>query len=103
MFFWLQGKWGLKSLTRDRTCTPCIGRQRLNHWIPREVPQVTVFYPGKNTGVSCHSLSQGMFLAQGSIPGLLHCRRNLYSLGHQGDCEVWMWLISLVWSEQACS
>ena len=24
--------------TRDQTCTPCIGRQSLNHWITREVP-----------------------------------------------------------------
>ena len=27
--------------------------------------------PGKNTGVSCHALLQGIFLAQGSNPGLL--------------------------------
>ena len=26
LFFWLQGKWGLNSLTRDRTHTPCAGR-----------------------------------------------------------------------------
>ena len=25
------------SPTRDRTCTPCIGRQSLNHWTTREV------------------------------------------------------------------
>ena len=25
--------------TRDRTCTPCVGRQVLNHWTSREVPQ----------------------------------------------------------------
>ena len=28
--------------------------------------------PGKNTGVSCQSLLQGIFLAQGSNAGLLH-------------------------------
>ena len=28
-------------------------------------------FPGKNTGVSCHALLQGIFLAQGSNPGLL--------------------------------
>ena len=38
-FFWLQAMWDLSSPTRDRTCTPCIGRQRLNHWTAREVPQ----------------------------------------------------------------
>ena len=31
--------------------------------------------PGKNTGVGCHALLQGMFPTQGPNPGLLHCRR----------------------------
>ena len=39
---------------------------------------------GKNTGVSCHSLFQGIFLTQGSNPGLLHYRQILYLLRHQG-------------------
>ena len=30
-----------------------------------------------------HSLLQGIFLTQGSNPGLLHCRRILYCLSHQ--------------------
>ena len=30
--------------------------------------------PGKNTGVGCHSLLQGIFPTQGSNPGLPHCR-----------------------------
>ena len=34
--------------------------------------------PGKNTGVHCHSLLQGIFLTQGSNPGLPHCRQILY-------------------------
>ena len=37
--------------------------------------------PGKNTGVGCHALLQGIFPIQGSIPGLLcfpHCRQILY-------------------------
>ena len=32
---------------------------------------------GRNTGISCHSLLQGIFLTQGSSPGLLHCRQIL--------------------------
>ena len=28
--------------------------------------------PDKNTGVGCHFLLQGIFLTQGSSPGLLH-------------------------------
>ena len=34
--------------------------------------------PGKNTGVGCHFLLQGIFPTQGSNPGLLHCRQILY-------------------------
>ena len=34
--------------------------------------------PGKNTGVGCHALLQGLFPAQGSNLGLPHCRRILY-------------------------
>ena len=41
--------------------------------------------PGKNTGVGCHSLLQGLLPSLGSIPGLLHCRRILYRLIHQGS------------------
>ena len=34
--FWFFGRKAC-SLTRDGTCTPCIGRQSLNHWTAREV------------------------------------------------------------------
>ena len=36
--------------------------------------------PGKNTGVGCHALLQGILLTQGSNPDLLHCRWTLYHL-----------------------
>jgi len=32
--------WDLNSLTRDRTCVPCAGRQILNHWSTKEVPRL---------------------------------------------------------------
>ena len=38
--------------------------------------------PGKNTGVGCHFLLQGIFWNQGSNSGLLHCRWILYHLSH---------------------
>ena len=41
--------------------------------------------PGKNTGVGCHALLQGIFPAQGLNPGLPHCRQILYRLSHQGS------------------
>ena len=40
--------------------------------------------PGKITGVGCYVLLQGIFLTQGSNPGLPHCRRNFYHLSYQG-------------------
>ena len=40
-------------------------------------------FPGKNTGVSCHFLLQGIFLTQGSNPGLRLCRQTLHHLSHQ--------------------
>ena len=40
---------------------------------------------GKNTGVGCHALLQGIFPIQGSNLGLPHCRQILYHLSHQGS------------------
>ena len=39
-------------------------------------------FPGKNTGVGCHSLLHRVFPTQGSNPGLPHCRQILYQLSH---------------------
>ena len=41
--------------------------------------------PGQNTGVRSLSFLQGVFATQGSNPGLPHCRRILYQLGHKGS------------------
>ena len=46
-------------------------------------------FPGKDTGVGCHFLLQGIFPTQGSNPGLLHCRQTLYRLSHQGSFLPW--------------
>ena len=35
-------------------------------------------FPGKNTGVGCHFLLQGIFSTQGLNVSLLHCRQILY-------------------------
>jgi len=45
---------------------------------------------GKNTGVGCHSLLQGIFPTQGLNPGLLHCRQIFYHLSHQGSPYVYI-------------
>ena len=48
--------------------------------------------PGQNTGVGSCSLLQGIFLIQGSKPGLLHCRQILYQLSHQGSPRILKWV-----------
>ena len=48
--------------------------------------------PGKNTGVGCHVLLQGIFPTQGSNPGLPHCRWILHCLSHQGSLRIWEWV-----------
>ena len=49
--------------------------ESLNHawlfWNPK--------FPGKNAGMSCHFLLQGIFPIQGWSPGLPHCRKTLPS------------------------
>ena len=41
--------------------------------------------PGKNTGVGCHALLQGIFPTQGLNLGLPHYRQILYHLSHRED------------------
>ena len=45
--------------------------------------------PGKNTGVGCHSLLQGIFPTQEWKLGLLHCKQIFYLLSHQESPGVW--------------
>ena len=42
-------------------------------------------FPGKNTGVGCHSLLQGIFPTQGLNLGLWHGRQIIYHLSYQGS------------------
>ena len=48
--------------------------------------------PGKNTGVGCRALFQGIFPTQASDPGLPHCRRILYCLSHRGSPMILEWV-----------
>ena len=41
--------------------------------------------PGKNTGVGCRALLQGIFPTRGSNPSLWQCRWILYHLSHQAS------------------
>ena len=47
------------------------------------VSTVHGIFPGRNTGVGCHFLLQGIFLTQDSKLGLMYCRQTLYHLSHK--------------------
>ena len=77
---------GGSKITADGDCSCEIKR----HWLlgrkaTTHLPGSSVhgIFPGKNTGVGCHFLLQGIFLTQGSNPDLQHCRQTLYRLSHQ--------------------
>ena len=61
--FWSWGMWDPKSLTREWTCTPCIGKRSLNHWTTREVPQ-TSFQKREKGGIT-HQAGWQRELARG--------------------------------------
>ena len=48
--------------------------------------------PGRNNGVGCHVLLQGIFPTQESSPGLPHCRQILHHLSHQGSPRTLEWV-----------
>ena len=50
-------------------------------------------FSGKNTGVGCHLLLQGIFPTQGLNPGLLHCRQTPYPLSYQEHIEVHIYIL----------
>ena len=53
--------------------------------VASQAPLSMGILPGKNIGLGCHGLIQGIFPTQGSNPGLPHCRQILYRLSHQGS------------------
>ena len=55
---------------------------------PRTIQSIPWNSPGQNTGVGSLSLLQGIFPTQGLNPGLLHCRRILYQLNHEGSSPI---------------
>ena len=48
--------------------------------------------PGKNTGVGCHALLQGIFPIQRLSPDLPNCKQTLYHLSHQGSPKILEWV-----------
>ena len=79
------------------SCSVMSKSLRLHGLLATSVP---VDSPGKNTGVSCHALLQGIFTSQGSNPGLPHCTQILYHLSHQGSPKPDILLFSFLESFQ---
>ena len=50
LVFWPWLMWNLSSLTKDWTCTPCIGKRSLNHWAAREVLNVFLYLSNQCLG-----------------------------------------------------
>ena len=57
--------------------------------VARQAP-LSVDSPGKNTGVGCHFLLQGVFLTQGSNLPLLHWQADSSLLSHLGSSFAWV-------------
>ena len=51
-------------------------------WTVANRTPLSMGFSRKVTGVGCHFLLQGIFLSQGSNPGLPHCGQTLYHLSH---------------------
>ena len=58
-----------------------------NPWTITCQAPLSMRFSRQEFGVGCHFLLQGIFPAQGSNPGLQHCRQALYRLSHQGISE----------------
>ena len=80
---------------RNQTQVSFIAGRFFTVWTTREA-QFELYSPrnspGQNTGVGNRSLLQGIFPAQGSNPGLLHCWRILYQLSHKGSPRILEWV-----------
>jgi len=48
-------------------------------------------FPGRNTGMGCHALLQGIVPTQGLSSALPHCRWILYHLNQQGSPRILAW------------
>ena len=83
-------KWSEGHSVMSDSATPwTIQSSRLTLLWPHRLWPVRFLYPwdslGKNTGVGCHFLLQGIFPTQRSDPCLLHSQGNSLSLSHQGS------------------
>ena len=77
-------RWGWGSC-RGRLAHTSVVSDSMTPWTVACQASLSMGFPGKNTGVGCHALLQGIFPTQGWNPGLQHCRQILDRLSHQGS------------------
>ena len=79
---WLQSVLLNHHATYVRACSVAsVMSDSATQWTVTHQLPLSMGSPGKNTGVGCHALLQGIFLTQGSnlwLLQLLHCRQILY-------------------------
>ena len=83
---------GEKEFRRVSLCA-CILRACLSHLYHLQSPRfpLSLEFSRQEYWSGCHFLLQGIFLAQGLNPGLLHCRQLLYLVSHREA----LWLLAL--------
>ena len=75
----------------------------LTPWTVAHQAPLPMEFSRQDTGMSSHSLLQGIFLTQGSNQGLLHCKQILYYLSPQGSSRLEMVVSSsspMVWPKK---
>ena len=60
----------------------------VTYWTIASKALLSMGFSGKNTGVDCHLQLQGIFLTQGSNPGLLPWQVDTLALSHLGSPEI---------------
>ena len=62
LVFWPEAMWDLSFLTRDQTCTHCIGGWSLNHWVIWEVPLLFLFKEASHIGLRANLFQYDLIL-----------------------------------------
>ena len=81
-------RWPFAAEGMDALSCCLVAQSCLTLWQPHGLQPTRLLcpwdFPGKNTGVGCHFLLQGIFPTQGSNPSLLHWQVGSLPLSHQG-------------------
>ena len=103
----LVGSQGMtKGLTLSCCCCCCLDTSVMSNSVwPYRLQPARLLCPwdslGKSIEMGCHALLWGTFPAQGSNPGLLHCRQILYHWAAREVQHFYIYIQSFVWKYAA--